>query len=154
MAHAWAFLINSSFCIISPVLKGHGASFFIGTGSAIQTSSPGGRKQLGMDPLKTLGMLLALASAPSVAHENNDPIERAMFITTIVPTLIVGGTTALTVYGPSNMKSAKADALAFIGSDGEIRGAQFEQAVRYYHAAYRQPYMSDKQLALAIATSL
>ncbi|BCJ07188.1 DUF2388 domain-containing protein [Mitsuaria sp. RG] len=107
-----------------------------------------------MDPLKTLGMLLALASAPSVAHENNDPIERAMFITTIVPTLIVGGTTALTVYGPSNMKSAKADALAFIGSDGEIRGAQFEQAVRYYHAAYRQPYMSDKQLALAIATSL
>ena len=51
------------------------------------------------------------------------------------------------------MKSAKADALAFIGSDGEIRGAQFEQAARYYHSAYGQPHMTDKQLALAIATS-
>ncbi|MBS7596724.1 DUF2388 domain-containing protein [Pseudomonas sp. RC2C2] len=108
-----------------------------------------------MDSMKTLGViLLALASTTVVAHENNDPIEKAMFITTIVPLLVVSGTTALTVYGPANMKSAKADALAFIGSDGEIRGAQFEQAVRYYHSAYGQPHMTDEQLALAIATSL
>ncbi|MCE4052460.1 DUF2388 domain-containing protein [Pseudomonas sp. Au-Pse12] len=107
-----------------------------------------------MDSMRTLCVIvLALACTQAVAHENNDPIEKAMFITTIVPTLIVGGTTALTVYGPANMKSAKADALAFIGSEGEIRGAQFEQAVRYYHSAYEQPYMTDKQLALAIATS-
>ncbi|WP_426196142.1 DUF2388 domain-containing protein [Pseudomonas sp. NFXW11] len=98
-------------------------------------------------------ILLALASAPAVAHENNDPVEKAMFITTIAPLLIVSGTTALTVYGPASMKSAKTDALAFIGSDGQIRGAQFEQAVRYYHSAYGQPYMTDKQLAQAIATS-
>ncbi|WP_346780110.1 DUF2388 domain-containing protein [Pseudomonas sp. MPFS] len=50
-------------------------------------------------------------------------------------------------------QSAKTDALAFIGSDGEIRGPQFEQAVRYYHAAYAPPYMSDEQFALAIAAS-
>ncbi|WP_095189997.1 DUF2388 domain-containing protein [Pseudomonas sp. Irchel 3E19] len=107
-----------------------------------------------MDSLKTLGMtLLALASAPAVAHENNDPVEKAMFITTIVPTLIVGGTTALTVYGPANMKSAKADALSFIGSDGEIRGAQFEQASRYYRSTYGPPLMTDMQLAQAIAST-
>ncbi|MGE8416176.1 MAG: DUF2388 domain-containing protein [Pseudomonas sp.] len=105
--------------------------------------------------MKTLSvMLLALASTSVVAHENNDPVEKAMFITTIAPLLIVSGTTALTVYGPANMKSAKADALAFIGSEGEIRGAEFEQAIRYYHSAYGQPHMTDEQLALAIATSL
>nr|BFD42493.1 DUF2388 domain-containing protein [Pseudomonas sp. FFPRI_1] len=107
-----------------------------------------------MDSMKTLSViLLALASIPVVAHENNDPVEKAMFLTTIAPLLVVSGTTALTVYGPASMKSAKADALAFIGSNGEIRGAQFEQAARYYHSAYDQPYMTDEQLALAIATS-
>ncbi|WP_404939058.1 DUF2388 domain-containing protein [Pseudomonas sp. JDS08PS003] len=107
-----------------------------------------------MDSMKALGViLLAVASTPVVAHENNDPVEKAMFITTISPLLIVSGTTALTVYGPASMKSAKADALAFIGSNGEIRGAQFEQAARYYHSAYDRPYMTDEQLALAIATS-
>lgn len=104
--------------------------------------------------MKTLGViLLALASTPIVAHENNDPVEKAMFITTVAPLLTVSGTTALTVYGPASMKSAKADALAFIGSGGEIRGAQFEQAVRYYRSTYEQPRMTDDQLALAIATS-
>lgn len=107
-----------------------------------------------MDSTKTLAVvLLALASTSVVAHENNDPVEKAMFITTVAPLLTVSGTTALTVYGPGSMKSAKADALAFIGSDSQIRGAQFEQAVRYYHSAYGQPHMTDQQLALAIATS-
>ncbi|QXI40666.1 DUF2388 domain-containing protein [Pseudomonas xantholysinigenes] len=108
-----------------------------------------------MESLRTLGaLLLALACMPAMAHETNDPFESATFGTTILPFIIVGGTTALTVYGPSSMKAAKADALAFIGSGGEIRGARFEQAVRYYHDAYGQPYMSDEQLALAIATSI
>lgn len=108
-----------------------------------------------MDLLRTLSVLvLVMACAPAVAHETNDPFESATFGTTILPFILVGGTTALTVYGPSSMKSAKADALAYIGSGGKIRGAQFEQAVRYYHSAYGQPYMSDEQLALAIATSL
>ncbi|QBX41407.1 DUF2388 domain-containing protein [Pseudomonas fluorescens] len=43
--------------------------------------------------------------------------------------------------------------LAFIGSDGETRGAQFEQAVRHYRAYYPLPHMTDGQLAQAIATS-
>ena len=107
-----------------------------------------------MDLLRTLGMiLLACACAPTMAHETSDPFESATYGTTLLPFMIVGGTTALTVWN-TNMKSAKADALAFIGSGGEIRGAQFEQAVRYYHSAYSQPYMSDEQLALAIVTSI
>ncbi|MDQ0652373.1 uncharacterized protein (TIGR02448 family) [Pseudomonas cedrina] len=52
-----------------------------------------------------------------------------------------------------NFKPAKADALTFIGTDGEIRGAQFEQAVRFYRTTYSPPLMTDHQLALAIATS-
>ncbi|MEE1888873.1 DUF2388 domain-containing protein [Pseudomonas sp. 137P] len=111
--------------------------------------------KLGMELLRTLGMLfLAYACAPAMAHETNNPFESATFGTTIFPFIIIGGTTALTVWGPSTLKSAKLDALAYIGSGGEIRGAQFEQAVRYYHSAFNQPYMTDEQLALAIATSL
>ncbi|WP_347403472.1 Holliday junction resolvase [Pseudomonas piscis] len=76
-----------------------------------------------MDSMKALGMiLLASISASVTAHENNDPLEKSVFITTIAPLLIISGTTALTVYGPANMKAARADALTFIGSDGQIRG--------------------------------
>ncbi len=65
----------------------------------------------------------------------------------------MGATTSLTTEPPKIFKSAKTDALAFIGSDGEIRGAQFEQAYRYYRATNASPLMSDMQLAQAIATS-
>ncbi|PHN28722.1 DUF2388 domain-containing protein [Pseudomonas sp. ICMP 561] len=46
---------------------------------------------------------------------------------------------------------AREDALAFIGSDGDIRGARFEQAVQRYRSTANQPQMSDLQLAQAIA---
>lgn len=48
---------------------------------------------------------------------------------------------------------ARDDALAFIGSDGDIRGAQFEQAVQHYRSTANQPQMSDLQLAQAIAAN-
>ncbi len=48
---------------------------------------------------------------------------------------------------------ARDDALAFIGSDGNIRGAQFEQAVQHYRSTANQPLMSDLQLAQAIAAN-
>jgi len=48
---------------------------------------------------------------------------------------------------------ARDDALAFIGSDGDIRGAQFEQAVQHYRSTANQPLMSDLQLAQAIAAN-
>lgn len=92
-------------------------------------------------------------SADAAAFEVKNPVERTLTVTTMVPTMILGGTTAFTVYGPSMMIKAKDDALAFIGSDGEIRGAQFEQASRYYRSAYPSPLMSDMQLAQAIAST-
>lgn len=107
-----------------------------------------------MEVRNTLLMaLLASITHQAVAAENNNPFEAALMITTIVPSVIVSGATALTSEIPDKLKSAKSDALAFIGSEGEIRGAEFEQASRYYRATYRPPLMSDHQLALAIATS-
>ena len=101
---------------------------------------------------KTLTAVITLSiSADAMAWYVENPVERALSATTLVPTMILGGTTAFTVYGPSMMKKAKSDALAFIGSDGEIRGAQFEKASRYYRATYPSPLMSDMQLAQAIA---
>ncbi|ATN08262.1 Holliday junction resolvase [Pseudomonas sp. FDAARGOS_380] len=72
---------------------------------------------------------------------------------TMAPTVLLSGTTALTMLATKNFKPAKPDALAFIGSDGEIRGSQFEQASRFYRATYSSPLMSDQQLAQAIAAS-
>ncbi|WP_420794059.1 DUF2388 domain-containing protein [Pseudomonas synxantha] len=92
-------------------------------------------------------------SADVMAWYVENPVERALTVTTLVPTMILGGTTAFTMYGPSLMKKAENDALAFIGSDGEIRGAQFEQASRYYRSTYNSPLMSDMQLARAIAVA-
>jgi uncharacterized protein (TIGR02448 family) len=48
---------------------------------------------------------------------------------------------------------ARGDALAFIGSDGDIRGAQFEQAVQRYRSTTKTPWMSDMQLAEAISAT-
>lgn len=76
--------------------------------------------------------VMALSSTQAIAAENNNPFQGALMITTIVPVVIISAPTAITSEIPEYFKSAKTDALAFIGSDGEIRGAQFEQAVRYY----------------------
>lgn len=103
---------------------------------------------------KTLAIVFtASISADATAFEVKNPVERTLTVTTMVPTMILGGTTAFTVYGPSMMIKAKDDALAFIGSDGKIRGAQFEQAVRFYRTTYAPPLMNDQQLAQAIATT-
>lgn len=96
---------------------------------------------------------LVFINADAMAWEVENPVERTLTVTTIVPTMILGGTTAFTVQGPSMMKKTKDDALAFIGSDGEIRGAQFEQASQYYRSTYNAPLMSDMQLAQTIAAS-
>lgn len=107
--------------------------------------------------MKVWKMLMAIVlvspGSSALAAENNNPFQAALMITSIIPTVIVGGTTAATAYIPELFKSSKSDALAFIGSDGEIRGAQFEQAARYYRATYRPPLMSDQQLAQAIVTA-
>lgn len=102
---------------------------------------------------KALGIvLLALTGTQAVAAEDANPFAKGMMITTFLPTILIGGITSLTTEPPKIFKSAKTDALAYIGSGGEIRGAEFEQASRYYRSIYSPPLMSDHQLALAIAT--
>ncbi|MCF5102439.1 DUF2388 domain-containing protein [Pseudomonas proteolytica] len=108
-----------------------------------------------MGSRKTLAIaVLALVSTQAESGEGANPIAAAIFLTISAPTILIGATTSLTTEPPKIFKSAKADALAFIGSDGEIRGAQFEQASRHYRSTYAPPLMSDTQLAQAIATSL
>ncbi|QHF45812.1 Holliday junction resolvase [Pseudomonas sp. S35] len=107
-----------------------------------------------MDSWKTLAIALLLSiSTPALSGDNVNPIAAGIFITISLPTIIVGGITSLTTEPPKIFKSAKTDALAFIGSGGDIRGAEFEQASRYYRSTYTSPHMSDMQLAQAIATS-
>ena len=108
-----------------------------------------------MDSWKTLAIaLLASVSTQAVSGDDVNPIAAGIFITISAPTILIGATTSLTTEPPKVFKSAKTDALAFIGSDGEIRGAEFEQASRYYQSTYPSPLMSDMQLAQSIATSL
>ncbi|KQB53621.1 Holliday junction resolvase [Pseudomonas endophytica] len=107
-----------------------------------------------MDSWKTLAIvLLASVSTQAVSGDNVNPVAAGIFITLSFPTILIGATTSLTTEPPEILKSSKSDALAFIGSDGEIRGAEFEQASRYYRSTYNPPLMSDMQLAQAIASS-
>ncbi|HGM5581522.1 TPA: DUF2388 domain-containing protein [Pseudomonas putida] len=96
---------------------------------------------------------LATVSHTSEANENANPFEAALMITTLAPTIVLAGTTALTSNATDSMKSAKDDALAFIGSDGAIRGVHFEQARRDYRASSAAAHMSDQQLAQAIVAT-
>ncbi|MCF5188073.1 DUF2388 domain-containing protein [Pseudomonas simiae] len=107
-----------------------------------------------MDSWKTMAAALLLSvSTQAVSGDGANPIAAAIFLTISAPTILVGFTTSLTTEPPKIFKSAKTDALAFIGSDGEIRGAEFEQAVRFYRTTYTPPLMNDQQLAQAIATT-
>ena len=107
-----------------------------------------------MTSWKTLAIALFVSiSTPAVSGDDVNPIAAGIFITISSPTILIGATTSLTTDPPKIFTSAKTDALAFIGSGGDIRGAEFEQACRYYHSAYTSPHMSDMQLAQAIATS-
>jgi uncharacterized protein (TIGR02448 family) len=52
---------------------------------------------------------------------------------------------------PGSFLSAKNDALAFVGSDGEIRGAYFEQALLSFRSTGGNDDVSDAQFAEAVA---
>lgn len=107
-----------------------------------------------MDSRKTLAIaVIVLISNQVGANEKASPFDQVMTYTTFGPTILSAWSSYKTDDAQKPLISAKTDALAFIGSDGQIRGAQFEQASRYYRSAYSSPLMSDMQLAQAIATS-
>ncbi|WP_308584806.1 DUF2388 domain-containing protein [uncultured Pseudomonas sp.] len=106
-----------------------------------------------MDTWKIVAVALMVSINAHASEGSDDSYNNSMLSVLMAPTYTVAGTTGLTMLASNNFKPAKADALAFIGSKGEIRGAQFEQAVRFYHTTYAPPLMTEHQLALAIATS-
>ncbi|QXI57027.1 DUF2388 domain-containing protein [Pseudomonas sp. OE 28.3] len=106
-----------------------------------------------MDSWKIMTVALLVSINAHASEGSDDSYNNSMLSVLMAPTYTVAGTTGFTMLASNNFKPAKADALAFIGSDGEIRGAQFEQASRYYRSTYSSPLMSDMQLAHAIATS-
>ncbi|WP_192560259.1 DUF2388 domain-containing protein [Pseudomonas allokribbensis] len=106
-----------------------------------------------MDSWKALVIICLGTISTQTLAEDKGSYQNSMMMITMAPTFLLSGTTGLSELATKNFKPAKADALAFIGSDGEIRGAQFEQAVRHYHAPSPPPHMTDNQLAQAIATS-
>jgi uncharacterized protein (TIGR02448 family) len=106
-----------------------------------------------MDSWKIVAAALMVSINAHASEGADDSYNNSMLSVLMAPTYTVAGTTGITMLASNNFKPAKADALAFIGSKGEIRGAQFEQAVRFYHTTYAPPLMTDQQLAQAIATT-
>lgn len=106
-----------------------------------------------MHSWKIMAAAITVSISADAFAEDRGSYQNSMFLVLLAPTVTVAATTGLTMLAANNFKPAKADALAFIGSDGEIRGAQFEQAARYYRTTYSPPLMTDHQLALAIATT-
>lgn len=106
-----------------------------------------------MGSWKILVIAITVSISAQADAEDRGSYQNSMMMITLAPTVLLSGTTGLSMLAAKNFKPAKADALAFIGSDGQIRGAQFEQAVRYYRTTYRPALMTDQQLAVAIVTS-
>ncbi|MGF0239979.1 DUF2388 domain-containing protein [Rhodococcus sp. IEGM1300] len=94
-------------------------------------------------------LLLSTSAIIANAKEDAGTVDQASILTGVT-TFATLGTTSHPI---DMIKSAKSDALAFIGSDGDIRSARFELAVRTYHSSYPAPHMNDMQLAEAIAAS-
>ena len=106
-----------------------------------------------MHSRKIMAAALMVSINAHASEGSDDSYNNSMLSVLMAPTYTVAGTTGLTMLASNNFKPAKADALAFIGSEGQIRGAQFEQASRYYRSTYSTPLMSDMQLAQVIATT-
>ncbi len=94
---------------------------------------------------------MVLVGSQVAANENASPADKMTMYTTLGPSVLSAWSTNMSDDTQKPFRSAKADALVFIGSDGEIRGAQFEQASRHYRSIYDHPLMNDMQLAQAIA---
>lgn len=92
--------------------------------------------------------LLAASPAWSMDGQGNS-VDRF----TVASSLGSAGTSATSSNSPNPSQAARDDALAYIASAGEIRGAQLESALRQQRHMHPQSALSDMQLALSIATS-
>ncbi|HEY1027143.1 MAG TPA: DUF2388 domain-containing protein [Pseudomonas sp.] len=71
---------------------------------------------------------------------------------TVGSSLGSAGITASTSNSLHPYRSARDDALAYVASAGEIRGARLESALRHYRRDHPDTDTSDMQVALSIAT--
>ena len=106
-----------------------------------------------MHSWKIMAATITVSISAQAFAEDKGSYQNSMLLVLLAPTVTVAATTGLTMLASNNFKPAKADALAYIGSDGDIRGAQFEQAVRFYRTTYAPPLMNDQQLAQAIVNT-
>lgn len=71
---------------------------------------------------------------------------------TVGSSLGTAGITASTSNALRPYESARDDALAYVASAGDIRGARLESALRQYRRDHAEADSSDMQIALAIAS--
>jgi uncharacterized protein (TIGR02448 family) len=106
--------------------------------------------------VKTTALFLALF-IPAVHAESIDKRPGRNYAGDALGAFSMGTstTTGLTSSEPfkrqNQYQAAKPDALAFVASGGEIRGAYFEQALQRYRGTPGAPEVSDAQFAEAVA---
>jgi uncharacterized protein (TIGR02448 family) len=71
---------------------------------------------------------------------------------TVGSSLGTAGTSASTSNALRPYEKAREDALAYVASTGDIRGARLESALHHYRSHHPYSAVSDMQLALSIAT--
>lgn len=71
---------------------------------------------------------------------------------TVGSSLGTAGISASTSNALRPYESARDDALAYVASAGDIRGARLESALRQYRRDHAEANSSDMQIALAIAS--
>ena len=71
---------------------------------------------------------------------------------TVGSSLGTAGISASTSNALRPYESARDDALAYVASAGDIRGARLESALRQYRRDHAEADSSDMQIALAIAS--
>lgn len=103
--------------------------------------------------MKPYLLLLPLLIPISQAHAkkaSDDLSDDPLAITTLRITTVTSLSSDFTVR-PGSYIAAKPDALAFVGSDGRIRGVYFEQALRRFREGGGTEAISDARFAEAIA---
>lgn len=94
--------------------------------------------------------LLALLSASQVWGMDGQGNSSDHF--TVGSSLGTAGITASTSNALRPYESARDDALAYVASAGDIRGARLESALRQYRRDQAEADSRDMQIALAIAS--
>lgn len=103
-----------------------------------------------MKPYLLLLPLLFLLSEAHAKKASDDLSDDPFATTTLRITTVTSLSTDFTVR-PGSYIAAKPDALAFVGSDGRIRGVYFEQALRQFREGGGTEAITDARFAEAVA---